>query len=340
MSLALNEAKITRPAHITKTRVDLVAENVKNQRRIGFKVNPSEFNSLSVYLKEVSKIPLLTPEEEAALAYRIKNYSDEEARRVMIESNLRLVISFSKKFLGLGLSFQDLIQEGNLGLIEAVQKFDPDRGCRFATYASWWIRQALIRGVANSGRMIRLPIHVSDIFQRFMKYSLAFIQKYNRPPTINETARELLPVSRERARRKVARKYHTFVSPDDPRVEVIVRDLEKKTEEQIKNILNVAQEPISLEAPLGDDDLTVGDLIAAEDKTQPIIFHDELKRLFSNLNERERKILCLRYGLVDGTRRTLQEISRTFGISKERIRQKEDDALRKLRKVMEKTNWY
>lgn len=182
MSLALNEVKITRPARMTKTRVDLVAENVKNQRRIGFKVNPSEFNSLSVYLKEVSKIPLLTPEEEAALAYRIKNYSDEEARRVMIESNLRLVISFSKKFLGLGLSFQDLIQEGNLGLIEAVQKFDPDRGCRFATYASWWIRQALIRGVANSGRMIRLPIHVSDIFQRFMKYSLAFIQKYNRPP--------------------------------------------------------------------------------------------------------------------------------------------------------------
>lgn len=340
MSLALNEAKITRPAHITKTRVDLVAENVKNRRRIGFKVNPSEFSSLSAYLKEVSKIPLLTPEEEAALAYRIKNYSDEEARRVMIESNLRLVISFSKKFLGLGLPFQDLIQEGNLGLIEAVQKFDPDRGCRFATYASWWIRQALIRGVANSGRMIRLPIHVSDIFQRFMKYSLAFIQKYNRPPTINETARELLPVSRERARRKVARKYHTFVSPDDPRVEVIVRDLEKKTEEQIKNILNVAQEPISLEAPLGDDDLTVGDLIAAEDKTQPIIFHDELKRLFSNLNERERKILCLRYGLVDGARRTLQEISRTFGISKERIRQKEEDALRKLRKVMEKTNWY
>lgn len=160
------------------------------------------------------------------------------------------------------------------------------------------------------------------------------------PPTIKETARELLPVSRERARRKVARKYRTFVSPDDPRVEVIVRDLEKKTEEQIKNILNVAQEPISLEAPLGDDDTTIGDLVAAEDKTQLIIFHDELKRLFSNLNERERKILCLRYGLVDGTRRTLQEISRTFGISKERIRQKEDDALRKLRKVMEKTNWY
>jgi len=340
MSVLLQEREQTDPIRLSRLQAETVAENVKRKRRAGLRLFTTEFNSLSAYLEEVSKIPLLKPDEEVALAYRIKFHNDEEARKLMIESNLRLVISFSKKFLGLGLSFQDLIQEGNLGLMEAVQKFDPDRGCRFATYASWWIKQSLIRGIANTGRMIRLPIHISDFFQRFMKYSLAFIQKFNRPPSVHETARDLLPISRERARKKVARKSRGNVAPEDPRVDRIIRDLETKMEAQIKNILNVALEPISLEAPLGEDETTVGDLVPAEDKTQPVIFHDELSCLFRNLNERERKILCLRYGLVDGTRRTLQEISHTFGISKERIRQKEEDALRKLRKVMEKNEWY
>lgn len=329
------------PIRLTHLQINLLADKVIEQRKKRAGVIPCpESNSLSAYLSEVNKIPLLTAEEEVALSHRIRLYDDEESRKALVESNLRLVISIAKRFLGLGLTFQDLIQEGNLGLIEAVEKFDPERGCRFATYATWWIRQSVIRGIANNGRTIRLPVHISDIFQKFIKFSLSFLQKNSRTPTYAEVARYLLPVSREKARKKVSRKLKKLVPMDDPRVDAKVEDMEKKMEQRIRNILNVAQDPISLEAPLGEEDTTVGDLIPIDQGKQVSILTEELGDLFSVLNEREKKILCLRFGLLDGTIRTLQEISDNFGISKERIRQKEEDALRKLRKVMKRRDWF
>ncbi|MCD4783048.1 MAG: sigma-70 family RNA polymerase sigma factor [Candidatus Eremiobacteraeota bacterium] len=325
---------------MTEVLINEISGRIKNRRkeRTSSILQP-DFNSLSAYLTEVSKIPLLTADEEIALSYRVREHDDEESRKALIESNLRLVISIAKKFLGLGLTLQDLIQEGNLGLIEAVEKFDPERGCRFATYATWWIRQSVIRGIANNGRTIRLPVHISDIFQRFLKYSLRFLQKHNRPPTIEETALVLLPVSREKACKKVVRKLKRQIPLDHPLVDAKVKEMEKKMEYRIKNILNVAQDPVSLEAPLGEEDTTVGDFVPIEDAKKPDILMEELGDLFDVLNEREKKILCLRFGLIDGTTRTLQEISDRFGISKERIRQKEEDALRKLRTVMNRKDW-
>jgi len=325
---------------MTEELVNEISGRIKERRKKrASSVLQPDFNSLSAYLTEVSKIPLLTADEEIALSYRVREHDDEESRKALIESNLRLVISIAKKFLGLGLTLQDLIQEGNLGLIEAVEKFDPERGCRFATYATWWIRQSVIRGIANNGRTIRLPVHISDIFQKFLKFSLSFLQKNNRPPTIKEAAVTLLPVSREKARKKVVRKLKKQISLDHPLVDAKIREMEKKMEYRIKNILNVAQEPVSLEAPLGEEDTTVGDLVPVEDTDRPDILTEELGALFNVLNEREKKILCLRFGLIDGTTRTLQEISDRFGISKERIRQKEEDALRKLRTVMNRKDW-
>ena len=334
------DVKVNPVRRMSDLQIHQISRKILEKRRKRSNSIPCpEFNSLSAYLFEVNKIPLLTADEEVALSYRIRLYDDEESRKALVESNLRLVISIAKKFLGLGLTFLDLIQEGNLGLIEAVEKFDPERGCRFATYATWWIRQAVIRGIANNGRTIRLPVHISDIFQKFIKFSLEFLQKYNRTPTYAEIARQLLPVSREKARKKVSRKLKKQVPIDDSRVDKKFQQMEKKMEQRIRNILNVAQDPISLEAPLGEEDTTVGDLIPIEGNKEVTVLTEELGDLFTVLNERERKILCLRFGLLDGKIRTLQEISDKFGISKERIRQKEEDALRKLRKVMNKKDW-
>ncbi|MCE1248704.1 MAG: sigma-70 family RNA polymerase sigma factor [Firmicutes bacterium] len=325
---------------LTDDEISTLAGKIKERRSKGSHHIPYEnINSLSAYLFEVNKIPLLTAEEEVALSHLIREYDDEEARQALIESNLRLVISLAKKFLGLGLTFQDLIQEGNLGLIEAVEKFDPERGCRFATYATWWIRQALIRGLANNGRTIRLPVHISDIFQKFAKYSLSFMQKYNRPPSVEETARELLPVSREKAWRKVCRRVRKQISMDHPLVDLKVGEMEGKMVQRIKNILNVAQDPLSLEAPIGDEETTVGDLVPVETTPDTDLIREELANVFATLSDREKKIICLRFGLIDGNVCTLQEISNQFGISKERIRQKEEDALKKLRAVMKKQDW-
>ncbi len=327
------------PRKLSDEVINQLSDKIKYRHRRGCGAFPSQTNSLGAYLHEVNKIPLLCAQEEVALAYRIRDFNDGEARMALIESNLRLVISIAKKFLGLGLTFQDLIQEGNMGLMEAVEKFDPDRGCRFATYATWWIRQSIIRGIANQSRTIRLPVHISDIFQRYIKFSSEFLHNYNRPPTFREVARELLPVSREKARRKVARRLKKEVSPDDPRVDRKVWEMQKKMESQIKSIVNLAQDPISLETPLGEDDTTVGDLVACPGNDQPEILTRELRRILESLTDREKKILCLRYGLVDGTTRTLKEISQNFGISKERIRQKEEDALNKLRATLCRGDW-
>jgi RNA polymerase primary sigma factor len=297
-----------------------------------------DYNSLSAYFKEVSKISLLTAEEEKILAHQIACGS-EYAKQKLIESNLRLVISIAKKFMGLGMPLQDLIQEGNLGLMEAVEKFDPAKGCRFATYATWWIRQSIIRGIANQGRMIRLPVHIEEVFRKFLQICFKHVQEKGVPPSLADISKVLFPVCAERVRKKLSRSYKEILSVEDVRVHEKVKELEKAALDKLKEILSIAQDPISLEAPLGEDDYCIADLVSSEVKEEPPIFKNELGRLFEGLSEREKKILSLRFGLLDGHQRTLQEISEEFGISKERIRQKEDDALKKLRIAMHKEDW-
>ncbi len=297
-----------------------------------------ELNTLGTYLQEVHQVPLLTPEEELALALRVEA-GCPEARADMTRANLRLVVSLAKKFLGLGLCFQDLIQEGNLGLMEAVNKFDPRRGCRFATYATWWIRQAMMRALANRGRTIRLPVHIGEVLQKYLRFSARRSVQTGRPPTLEEAARHVFPVDAEKVARKMARSLKGRLEPSDPRVLTRVQEEERQAAMRLKGILSVALDPLSLDAPMGEEEARLGDLIAAEAPQEALILDSELDRLLEKLSERERRILVLRFGLADGVTRTLQEVSDEFGISKERIRQKEEDALRKLRQVMAREDW-
>jgi RNA polymerase primary sigma factor len=297
-----------------------------------------DINSLTAYLQEVYKIPLLTADEERDLAIRIKR-GEGAARRALIEANLRLVISIAKKFLGLGLTFQDLIQEGNIGLMEAVEKFDHNRGCRFATYATWWIRQSIIRSIANQGRTIRLPVHIAEAFQKFIQLQVKYLQEHGRQAGLDIASKVLFPVDQEKVHRKLCKSLKLELCFEDPRVQAKIEEMEQASVNRLKEILAVAQEPVSLETPLGEEDTCIGDLVAAQATPDAPVMRVEMARLLGHLNERERKILAFRFGLIDGNIRTLQEISDEFGISKERIRQKEEDALRKLRTVMTKEDW-
>lgn len=299
-----------------------------------------DINSLNVYLNEVYKVDLLTADQERTLAKRIKR-GDCVARRAFIEANLRLVVSIAKKFLGLGLTFQDLIQEGNIGLMEAVEKFDHARGCRFATYATWWIRQSVIRSIANQGRMIRLPVHIAEAFQKFIQLQVRYLQQHGRQAGVHIASKVLFPVDEEKVHRKLCKAVKQDLPFDDPRVQAKIDEMEAASVYRLKEILAVAQEPVSLETPLGkeEDDTCVGDLVAAQAIPEAPVMRVEMARLLKHLNDRERKILVFRFGLIDGNIRTLQEISDQFGISKERIRQKEEDALRKLRTVMAREDW-
>jgi RNA polymerase primary sigma factor len=226
-----------------------------------------------------------------------------------------------------------------MGLMEAVNKFDYRRGCRFATYATWWIRQSIMRAIANQGRTIRLPVHICEILQKYIQISARHIQQTGRPPAIEEVARRLFPVSADKVRRKLCRSLKMELAVEDPRVAVRVAEQEGLAISRLKNILQVALEPVSLDSPLGEEETCLGDLIASEPTADAPILANELARLLRHLSERERRILVMRFGLVDGVIRTLQEISDEFGISKERIRQKEEDALRKLRAVMHRQDW-
>lgn len=298
----------------------------------------ANFSSLTAYLHEVYTIPLLTPEEEREIAVRVAE-GDEEARVELIEANLRLVISIAKKFVGLGMAFQDLIQEGNMGLMEAVNKFDYRRGCRFATYATWWIRQSIMRAIANQGRTIRLPVHICEILQKYTQMSARYTQATGKPVPLEEVSKELFPVYPEKVRKKLSRSLKQEIAWDDPRLKEKIAEQEAASLRRLKSILAVALEPVSLDNPLGEEETTLGDLIAADPEEHPPILSDEMARLLEQLTERERRILIMRFGLADGVARTLQEISDEFGISKERIRQKEEDALRKLRAVMDRDDW-
>lgn len=255
-----------------------------------------------MYLKEIGKIPLLTPEQEQELASRLAE-GDEQAYDKMIEANLRLVVSIAKRYVGRGLPFLDLIQEGNLGLIKAVGKFDHTKGYKFSTYATWWIRQSISRAIADHARTIRIPVHMVETINRVARANHELLQELGRDPTAGEIAHRLhLPL------------------------------------EKVEEVMRVSQDPISLETPVGEeDDSHLGDFIPDDEAYEPAdaaayaLLREQLAGVLKTLTPREEKVLCLRYGLTDGKMHTLEEVGEEFNVTRERIRQIEAKALRKLR---------
>ena len=255
-----------------------------------------------MYLREIGKIPLLTFDEELDLAKRILK-GDEEAKQKLAESNLRLVVSIAKKYVGRGMLFLDLIQEGNMGLIKAVEKFDYTKGFKFSTYATWWIRQAITRAIADQARTIRIPVHMVETINKLIRTSRNLLQQLGREPTPEEIAKEMeIPV------------------------------------EKVVEIQKIAQDPVSLETPIGEEeDSHLGDFIQDEDSPAPhdaasyTLLKEQLEEVMNTLTPREAKVLKLRFGLEDGKSRTLEEVGREFNVTRERIRQIEAKALRKLR---------
>lgn len=255
-----------------------------------------------MYLKEIGKVPLLTAEEEKELAKRMEA-GDEAAKQKLCEANLRLVVSIAKKYVGRGMLFLDLIQEGNLGLIKAVDKFDWERGFKFSTYATWWIRQAITRSIADQARTIRIPVHMVETINKLIRVSRQLLQEEGREPTPDEIAAEM-----------------------------------GISVEKVREILKIAQEPVSLETPIGEEeDSHLGDFIPDEDAPAPAeaaafsMLKEQLVDVLGTLTEREQKVLKLRFGLEDGRARTLEEVGKKFDVTRERIRQIEAKALRKLR---------
>ena len=255
-----------------------------------------------MYLKEIGKVPLLTPEEEQELAKRMAE-GDAEAKHRMEEANLRLVVSIAKRYVGRGMLFLDLIQEGNLGLIKAVEKFDYTKGYKFSTYATWWIRQAITRAIADQARTIRIPVHMVETINKVIRVSRQLLQELGHDPSAEEIAAEMnMPV------------------------------------DKVRDILKIAQEPVSLETPIGEEeDSHLGDFIPDEDASEPSeaasfsLLKEQLMEVLDTLTPREKKVLELRFGIVDGRTRTLEEVGKEFNVTRERIRQIEAKALRKLR---------
>ena len=255
-----------------------------------------------MYLKEIGKVPLLSADEEIELAKRMEQ-GDEEAKKRLCEANLRLVVSIAKRYVGRGMLFLDLIQEGNLGLIKAVEKFDYTKGYKFSTYATWWIRQAITRSIADQARTIRIPVHMVETINKLIRVSRQLLQTYGREPSPEEIAEEM------------------GISVD-----------------KVREIQKIAQEPVSLETPIGEEeDSHLGDFIPDEDVPAPAeaaafsMLKEQLVEVLDTLTEREQKVLKLRFGLDDGRARTLEEVGKEFDVTRERIRQIEAKALRKLR---------
>ena len=255
-----------------------------------------------MYLKEIGKVPLLSAEEEIELAQRMEE-GDQEAKKRLAEANLRLVVSIAKRYVGRGMLFLDLIQEGNLGLIKAVEKFDYRKGYKFSTYATWWIRQAITRAIADQARTIRIPVHMVETINKLIRVSRQLLQELGREPLPEEIAKEM-----------------------------------DTTVERVREIMKIAQEPVSLETPIGEEeDSHLGDFIEDQDAPAPadaasfILLREQLEEVLETLTPREKKVLQLRFGLEDGRSRTLEEVGQHFGVTRERIRQIEAKALRKLR---------
>ena len=267
--------------------------------------NVSVEDPVRMYLKEIGKVPLLTADEEVELAQKMENggLEGERAKQKLCEANLRLVVSIAKRYVGRGMLFLDLIQEGNLGLIKAVEKFDYTKGYKFSTYATWWIRQAITRAIADQARTIRIPVHMVETINKFIRVSRQLLQELGREPTPDEIAEKMeLPV------------------------------------ERVREIIKISQEPVSLETPIGEEeDSHLGDFIQDENVPVPAdaatftLLKEQLSEVLSTLTDREQKVLILRFGLEDGRSRTLEEVGKEFNVTRERIRQIEAKALRKLR---------
>ena len=279
-----------------------VKSEVEIISKLDLSVKTPTNDPVRMYLKEIGKVPLLTAEEEVALAKRIER-KDMEAKRRLIEANLRLVVSIAKRYVGRGMLFLDLIQEGNLGLIRAVEKFDYRKGYKFSTYATWWIRQAITRAIADQARTIRIPVHMVETINKLIRVQRQLLQEMNAEPTPEQIAAEM-----------------------------------GTTAQKVREILKISQEPVSLEPPIGEEeDSQLGDFIEDEDATMPmeavadIMQKEELNAVLNTLTHRERKVIELRFGLKGEHPRTLEEVGQKFGVTRERIRQIEAKTLAKLK---------
>jgi RNA polymerase primary sigma factor len=286
----------------TEAESDLQDEPEEKETDISVPEGISIDDPVRMYLKEIGKVPLLSAEEEVELAKRMEK-GDMEAKRKLAEANLRLVVSIAKRYVGRGMLFLDLIQEGNLGLIKAVEKFDYRKGYKFSTYATWWIRQAITRAIADQARTIRIPVHMVETINKLIRVSRQLLQEYGREPQPEEIAREM-----------------------------------GISEDKVREIIKIAQEPVSLETPIGEEeDSHLGDFIPDDDAPAPAeaaaftLLKEQLMDVLDTLTPREEKVLRLRFGLDDGRARTLEEVGKEFNVTRERIRQIEAKALRKLR---------
>ena len=292
-------------AEVPDDELDIIDESGEDDQDLLDLSIPDSINiedPVRMYLKEIGKVPLLTAEEEIELAKRMES-GDEDAKKRLAEANLRLVVSIAKRYVGTGMLFLDLIQEGNLGLIKAVEKFDYNKGFKFSTYATWWIRQAITRAIADQARTIRIPVHMVETINKLVRVSRQLLQELGREPSPDEIAE---------------------------RMEIPV--------ERVREILKISQEPVSLETPIGEEeDSHLGDFIQDDNVPVPAdaaaftLLKEQLVEVLGTLTEREQKVLRLRFGLDDGRARTLEEVGKEFNVTRERIRQIEAKALRKLR---------